>query len=668
MPMVKAMIHSDLPELKSERRFARILKDLDFPSDNQPHVWFVKPPGLKDVDAVIWIPKTGLFIVEMKSWPLSCIQHISHQQFDIDPTCKHSTKKSPWEQVREAEQDLRERLHGDTDTYLTLGRPWLSPIVALYRISRSDIEQRLAGETGSQSEQDFKRHICDSTVFREDMQSSEDLIKRLSYCRSYPFYGKGPQKGPLQVDGSKAVSALEHFLNPHLLATRPTSAYDKERVKQMEEMAVGKLKMVNWELPIFCTGYVGTGKTILGLRAALQSLESTSTQSRKAGMFVCLNKVLAADIRRLIGLSPKFRQLQFDVFDIFDLVKFIAQRCNVLTGFQSSNANHWAETVVSGILARDEQNAWGLLDYWQFIVVDEAQDLEDWAWKLLDRLSDKGDRLFVIDGKNQLLYREKRAEYLDMLCELVQCEDGKPNYLEQRRVFRTTDTTFLISQLFMMSYPSLDDAEERWDKHLRLAYEKAKSSQKSSASLELPGFELPRRGGYAPRLVRLKPTSQEEISLQVTGYLQSGYERTKKYYFEDYPSNVLILVPYRGNPPPDNPYQYDWAEIARTACTNLKLRFIDYTQDELRRRAYAGDEVRICTYHSSRGVEGLHSIVLGFNSLSGAASEIDWRVENLGYIALSRSVFDTDVLYVGNEVSEPLEVEFLRGVIEIVGK
>jgi hypothetical protein len=52
MPMVKAMIHSDLPELKSERRFARILKDLDFPSDNQPHVWFVKPPGLKDVDAV----------------------------------------------------------------------------------------------------------------------------------------------------------------------------------------------------------------------------------------------------------------------------------------------------------------------------------------------------------------------------------------------------------------------------------------------------------------------------------------------------------------------------------------------------------------------------------------------------------------------------------------
>jgi hypothetical protein len=156
----------------------------------------------------------------------------------------------------------------------------------------------------------------------------------------------------------------------------------------------------------------------------------------------------------------------------------------------------------------------------------------------------------------------------------------------------------------------------------------------------------------------------------VTEYVQKGYEKVKEYYREDEPSNVLILVPFK-NKAPRNDYHlsYDWSEIARTACRNLQLRYIDYSDESQRRRAYAGDEVRICTFHSSRGIEGLHSIVLGFDSLAEAADDADWRVGHLAYITLSRSVYDTDILYIeSNKLSERGEIRFLKGIIEIVGK
>src|ERR1700754_2517686 len=114
--MLKAKIHSQLPQRSSELPFAQKLQTLEFPANNQPHVWFIQLPGLKDVDAVVWLPRTGLFIVEMKSWPLSGIRHISIQQFEVESYIKHSTKKSPWEQVKEAEEQFRTRLVNDPDT------------------------------------------------------------------------------------------------------------------------------------------------------------------------------------------------------------------------------------------------------------------------------------------------------------------------------------------------------------------------------------------------------------------------------------------------------------------------------------------------------------------------------------------------------------------------
>lgn len=58
---------------------------------------------------------------------------------------------------------------------------------------------------------------------------------------------------------------------------------------------------------------------------------------------------------------------------------------------------------------------------------------------------------------------------------------------------------------------------------------------------------------------------------------------------------------------------------------------------------HAPTQVRVVTYHSSRGLEGLRSIILGFEHLVEAARLDDLRASNLGYIALTRSAFETEV-------------------------
>jgi hypothetical protein len=678
--LVKAKILSALPQKPSERPFAEKLQLLDFPVRHKPYIWFVKLPGLKDVDAVIWIPSTGLFIVEMKSWPLSGIRRIS-TPFELEPWVKHSTKKSPWDQVQEAEQQFRNRLVNDTKTYAALGYPWPTPVAALYNISRSDFEERATGEIGSQSEKQFKHLLRDSTVFQEDLQSGEELINRLRYCRYNQIYGQSAKDGPKGVNGSEAVKAFHSFVDPHLVIGRPISAYDRDRVKQLEKDSERRLDTVIWDQAILCTGYVGTGKTILGLHAALRRLEAlagsdrsqlplSTTQDEIAGLFVCFNKVLAADIRRLTALSPRFRALNFDIYDIFGLIKFFVRELELLSSEGGGIADLWAKNTVSRILALSDEKTKKLLDSWSIVVVDEAQDLQDWAWDFLERLSDSGRRLFVIDGKKQLLYRNKRSVYLDILNDIVKEQSKGTNYIEQRRVYRTTDTTFLICQLFVEKYPNLESAQDFWDKTLRPAYEKAKKKIAEKDPLHqpaLPGYDLPRRGGFAPHLIPLKSQPQADIIIRVTDILKKGYEATKQYYLEEEPSNVLLLVPFKEQPTHKSPYRYDWAHIARSACQNLSLRFIDYSDENQRRRAYAGDEVRICTFHSSRGVEGLHSIVLGFDLLAEAAG-VEWKIENLGYVVLSRSVYDTDVVYIEDNLAERSEIKFLKGIVEITGK
>jgi hypothetical protein len=128
------------------------------------------------------------------------------------------------------------------------------------------------------------------------------------------------------------------------------------------------------------------------------------------------------------------------------------------------------------------------------------------------------------------------------------------------------------------------------------------------------------------------------------------------------PSDILILVPFakaKKNKP--------WKEVAVDACAKVQHDYIDYTDRSLRRATYSPNDVRIATFHSSRGIEACHSIVLGFECLSGAGKEQDLVAANLGYIALTRSLFETDVLYHCPVGTTNSDVGFLEGLLALTG-
>ena len=78
-------------------------------------------------------------------------------------------------------------------------------------------------------------------------------------------------------------------------------------------------------------------------------------------------------------------------------------------------------------------------------------------------------------------------------------------------------------------------------------------------------------------------------------------------------SSILIIIPYKYNS--KNKENNIYRNIAIRALKELKQDFIDYTIDDNRRLDYLTNQVRIVSFHSSRGLESNFSIVLGFEEL-----------------------------------------------------
>jgi hypothetical protein len=358
----------------------------------------------------------------------------------------------------------------------------------------------------------------------------------------------------------------------------------------------------------------------------------------------------------LTSLSEQFVDLTFDALDIFQLVSDCERRLCISAPAWDKEKDNWDEyeiNRISKLINRDFDRGARLRSEWGLLVIDEAQDLSQASWTLIDYLMGGSTIVFVVEGKNQLLYREKAHEFLSEGLPSVVPDENKRR---KRRVFRTTSETFLLGQLFVESYPSLEKAQGIWTKTLQPRYLTAK---KRDSHPELD-FELTRKSGKAPSVVGVSLRDTAITIKLIAHSIRSAIERFKM--SEDGgPSDILILVPFESQ-------QSSWTSIALKACEQAGVSYMDYTQKELRRVSYSPDEVRISTYHSSRGIEGLHTIVLGFECLQQAAYNVDMKAANLGYISLTRSAFDTEVFYSkGPDQGSTRPVDFLNGLLEISG-
>jgi hypothetical protein len=224
------------------------------------------------------------------------------------------------------------------------------------------------------------------------------------------MYRKSPQK---DIDrdifySTELVDALEDFINWKLAPGEIPTASDIARLRKLEHEEERGLDDIDLSNHVLCSGFAGTGKTVLGLQFALRLQSPT--------LFTCYNKVLATDIRRLTGFGDRYRAFPFDVYDVFDLMDTCERRLELpyLSECPDDKGVYDRKALrrVRRIIVHDKQHGNRLAKSWRIILVDEAQDLRDYAWELLDWLS-ADSLMFVIDGKRQQLYRPDRAEYLD---------------------------------------------------------------------------------------------------------------------------------------------------------------------------------------------------------------------------------------------------------------
>jgi hypothetical protein len=613
-------IHTEMPKHSGELRFAKRFSLL---LDDRAHAWFGVNylPGVNDIDVLLWHDEIGVFTIEVKSVPLSMIESFSLA------TCKiegRTMGPSPHAQAQKAELSLRRYLQPSKVKIFNV------PTAAFPEISRSDWNSAMSGSAQLSGE------WAEKVIFQEDLESGpEALLKRLSFIYSNPPSGSGSDR--VFSNNLKTFEELKRTVSPNNETPKPIPS-DMRRLRELEESVYRETQN---RFPVFgsgqlvYTGHPGTGKTFRLLQIGY---EHASAGARV--LLLCFNKVLAADIRRmLIGRGFVNQQLRLDVepgesfvLDVADVWDALLQRL-AEQGLSGDFGNELeANSESNGFDARG-RDAVDLLEAvgeeiaaYDTVLIDETQDFREWQFDLAKLHLKPGGTLLIAHGKGQELYP------VDPVIETMLRAFPTQGL---RRNFRNTKESFRAA--FVAHSSQLDR-------------EKIKSSARrfvNDFSGQEDGLDFERPEGRYPILepIDLSSVSGEDPSspfyaAQEMEVLVSRYQQILRDQFKfmderHRPIDLLLLVPTE---------KCIEARAVKTALEALKQEYADLTDEKLRRATIPATSVRICTFHSARGIEGHRVVIFGLSQLPRLCEQIGLKKpENLLYVILTRAVFETTI-------------------------
>lgn len=607
-----ATLHNELPQAElghyQEHIAAKLLATINDPA---LHVWF----GINylrrvsDIDAIIWHEDVGVFVVEIKGVPLSAVLRFGRHACEIQD---RPSTQTPQHQALRAMYDLKNWLGAHSLS------PYMVPTVLWPRFRKADWRQRWSGDPDT-------ANLSSSFLFLDDLQGGAGHFqKQLRSVWTNPPVGKG---GGTFHHTKEALDLFSTALTK--LATPTPTPSDLERLRVLEGQVSAQVLKKHLDTKarhVVFRGYPGTGKTFRLLRLGL-----AYAQEGKQCLFVCFNKVLASDTTRMLShstiLAATSRTLE--VVDIYAMLSLYAAPFGVeLPPNAPASHDQWAALVIAELQSHEGQ---GLPKY-DAILVDEAQDLPAWTLEFLQLFAADRTRWFFADGPNQSLYGETPA-WLEGLRGTAQVE-------QLRRNFRNTRPGFLLAQVYCDYAPDISKAIAGLGK-----------AQGGSSQLF---FEFARPSGEVPAVVPIDDARvwsghsgevldsfgidlQEEVmTSEIAALIMAELEKLQD---EQYPIDLLVLVPDT---------QSAWAGWARRAlamvCKDREgYEYIDYVDEACRRRVAHRTQVRLATFHSARGIEACRVLVLGIEQLMSVAQQVGISHRNLGYVVLSRALFQTTV-------------------------
>lgn len=616
-------IHTDLPKHKGELELAKTLRSIEC---DELHLWFAMDyiPGVRDVDVFIVAPSIGAFVVEVKAIPIGLIEEIGYTKWKIagrDPDA------GPVRQAYSASFGLREYLATRVSR-----PPFIVSTACFPRIERRSWNEAFA-------ETEFCGDFAERLLFSEDFAFGAEVLRsRLDHIYRHP-----PVRAGARLDGAyphpprfvspSTIESLNLALNPSA-KPRPTPT-DLERLQVIEKGVSSKTLKdyppddVNYGI---FTGHPGTGKTF-----RLMHLLLSHAYGGKKVLFCCYNKTLGADIRRLLSFSEKLKHVHEYplVLDVFQLA-ISDYHSNALTYSQNGH-DEWLSYVVSEVKTNRDR---GVVDSFDMIAVDEAQELNQSERELILFHLKEGGSIFFAFGQGQEIYRDRQKFSLQDAKTIFSGLDFtvSPKAKNLRRNFRNPEGVYFAAHLFHVCFP---DPESIGDAY-RSLLSKAKNGQL--------GFDFGRTVGGAVEIYAIDDDSlphpddpyfidaKEELMVdRYFGFVTKEYEALTE---KDSPLDLLVLVPT------EQSSSSRWARIALERFEAEKnVGFSDMTAERNRRIVPENGKIRLCTFHSSRGLEANRVLIFGFEQIDQLAQKMGFSANNLGFIILSRSLFSTTVVF-----------------------
>ena len=601
-------VYSDMPKYHGERSVADQLSSF---ADQKLHLWFGinYVPGVTDIDILLWHEDIGVFVIEVKAVPLYKIQNFGLNKCKIEG---RKENKSPQVQAMEAWTSLSNYLKANG----IFSPPFFVPTVCFPMISRKDWNDNWSNEQ-------VIGQFAESIIFSEDLHNGIETLKdRLLYI----YFNPPIRKGSIYnfSHDPKKLKKIRNCLDCKEKNLFTESDYQRLRnIEKGIEKEIRKQFNPSVHQKVIFEGYPGTGKTFRLLQIGFYHAQ----KSNKV-LFCCYNKTLAADIKRLLCLAfsegifnnDNLNDIILDCYDIFNLMAVSGLRPD-----SDIDIDDWGELVYEELSSKHVE----LLKY-DTVLIDEAQDMKNWQLKLISLYSHKDSTICVAAGKGQELYINESAEWLHDFRDYAEKK-------QLRRNFRNTQPVFQVSHLF---YDCKLDI-----KIIPKIIQKFRQN-KLEIVFDRPEGRLPKIVEINDKLLNWSESDTFFFAIEQQDYMVKEYkkifEQQKSELSEDEkPIDILILVPsYNSN-------ERKWAV---EALYSLNFDFTDYTESNNRRIPPLISKIRLCTYHSARGLEANKVIILGFENLSKLCNGINADLSHLGYIVLSRSIFDCTIVRRAKEI------------------
>lgn len=591
------------PSHQGERVVYNQLKGLD---DSDLFFWqsldFI--PGVQDIDLLIWHKKAGVFVVEIKAFELSNIKELTlHSIWLAD----RGISRSPQKQAYDAFSSLRDYLKP------ICSMPYMVCTVCFPLIQRDEWKEAFSSNLAI-------ANLADSMIMEDDLYSSRDVLKN----RLLNIWKNPPIRGGSRYEFIHDEQKFDDFRKSVDPSAKPTPNISDISKIELIEKKISK-EIVNTFPPgkklTIITGKPGTGKTFSLLQIAL-----LHAQEYQKVLICCFNKVLASDIRRILNLQEilnkdnefyKSIKENIEVLDIYSLIT----RLN--DDFYDKPFNLNLESELINNLEKET-----LTNYPKFdtLLIDESQDFKLDHFRFLKLVSSVNSHLVFSNGKGQEIYQNR--DFSENKIENI--FDQKANHLNLRKNYRNIKAVFDLSNIFFeckIDEPQIDKYFEKYQ------------NKNFIDDLE---FEL--KDKKIPKLVYLNDEldvapAEKNYSYARNKILTSEYIKIIESEIDKNNSDILILVPSKL----DNeliPIREALAEIYQ----KKGIAFIDYCEDDNRTCIAPANTIRLCTFHSARGLEAATAIIIDIEKISSISNKLNIDPANLGYIILSRAIFNLTIV------------------------